>query len=1068
MSYEKEMLWSLTFVPSNLYGLTGAEIEAAGNTAFWCNILDGPVNGQATAVTGTIPYDLKEQLRLGSQCSCLGTPSPTDNAFLVNFGGVINSPDANGNHWTNVEMKGTAYQLIDKAGVTRYDITTSGGFVKYTNPSGFANPDPTLLGDMAIPDATISYMYLTTGTGVVTISCLDPDRQYRLSIFGSRNSTTSRETKYTVTGAGSTSGILQTSGSGIATNATLNCNDDEFLVLDAFPSAEGIIEISVVTYSGGFGYLNMLKIEEVADPSVVPVTGISINTSNLSTSGSSQLTIDYFPGNTTQTGVNWTVDDESIAIIDDEGNLKPKQAGTVTITATSSFDNSLTDQVQVTFANLITELYFTGLATESGSDMAADGLAMRQVMDAEGTLTNQFEMYTSMSATGNYCFFTTTDGSGTEFGGDGSGNLIEGAGHGIVSPGGGWKYVFVDLNEMTYSVTPMYGWNVVSHMLPKEPGQESWWGGIKNLSTYQGNGVWSGTVNFSVPTRADDSPRFYIELAGTGRAIKQIKSTKNSLIFVDKANGMAYTDIYNFLGDYTITVDMQNFNYDISKNCNSMNETKISVMGSSVAKGYGASIATDDFSQYMGYAHQYDLLLRERANNGTGENWLFSNISVGGNTTVDLLNRFNYHLLSDCGKYVVFGLSLANEGVLSNGQVAFDQFSANMQTLIQQARDNGKVPVVMGNYANGYYNDAHYQLIKDMNLLIHQWDVPSVNLLGTVDNGTGNWIDGYWTDPSHPNDAGYTEMMYAIVPSLFDALHAAKPQPQLVADTWMKLGSQVGRKLVLTPEEVVHSFTVSVGFRTNGNGTILNLSQDSGAGVVAIDQSTGAVVYHSPNSGQIVGTTVVNDGAWHSVTLTHYYAREETLLYIDGVEQGNLLNEPLLVSLLSLNSETAPLIMDCKDWLFYRSAMNGDEISALHDGKLLKSSLEVYAPLDGQGVSGHTALVNLAQSTNVVTEELFSSTAINVVRSTDIFQISPNPIDDQSVCYYSMSSAGRLEISIYNLIGQKVGMVIKTHQAAGNYQLSFCELVDLPLPRGMYLGNLKTKSDEKTIKLVVD
>lgn len=1068
MTHENGMLWSLTFIPTDLYGLTVTEIETAGNSAFWSHILDGPVAGTATSVTGTIPYALKEQLRLGSQCSCLGAPSPSDNTFLVNFGSApITNPDTNTNYWANVESNNSSISMLDVNGVARYDLSVSGNFIPNNN-SAFTTPDPNLLGDMAISEATQSYLYLSSpGTGTITISCLNPNRLYTLSIFGSRNTTSTRETRYTVTGAGRTSGILQTSGTGIATDPTLNCNDDEFFVVDAFPSAEGTIEIFTEIYSGGFSYINMLKIEEVANPGIIEVTDITINTSNLSTSGPSQLAIDYLPVNTTQTGVNWSVDDENIAIIDSEGNLKPKQSGTVTVTATSSFNNSITDQVQVTFANLITEFYLTGSATEAASDLAADGMAMRQIMGAEGTITNQFEMYTSMGDTGSFTFFTTTDGSGTEYGGDGAGNLLQGTGNAITSPGGGWKYVFVDLNEMTYSVTPMYGWNVISHMLPKAPGQEAWWGGAENLSTYQGNGVWSGAVNFSVPTTADDSPRFYIELAGTGRAVKQINDTKSSLVFVDKANGIPYTDIYNFNGEYTITVDMQNFTYDISTTCSSIDDMKISVMGSSVAKGYGASIASDDNSQYMGYAHQYDLLLKDRATAGNGEDWMFSNISIGGNDTNDLLNRFDYHLMSDCGKYVVFGLSLANEGLFETGQVAFDQFKANMLILIQQARANGKVPVVIGNYANGFYNSTHYQFIKDMNLLIHKWDVPSVNVMGTIDDGTGKWVAGHSTDSGHPNDLGYTEMMHGFVPSMFDAINAGKQQPQLVTNTWTTLGNQVGRKFIFTPEEQVHSFTASIDFKTAGIGSIFDMETASQTGNITIDNANGVVIYNSPMSGKITGTTPVNDGLWHTLTLTHFYARGETILYIDGTEEG-VLSEQMLLDKTSINSNSAPASIDYRNWFFYRSGMNNDEINAMVAGDLLKSSLEIYAPLDGQGITSNDELSNLAQSTNTVIEETFTLgfEDSNYIRQN--FRVIPNPADSESYCYYSIKEAGSVEIIIYDLLGKKVGAYTNNQNTPGDYKIPIKDITIEPLSKGLYFCNLKTSFSKLTIKLIIN
>ena len=37
----------------------------------------------------------------------------------------------------------------------------------------------------------------------------------------------------------------------------------------------------------------------------------------------------------------------------------------------------------------------------------------------------------------------------------------------------------------------------------------------------------------------------------------------------------------------------------------------------------------------------------------------------------------------------------------------------------------------------------YYSYVKQMNLLIHQWDVASVNTLGAIDDGTGKWATGY-------------------------------------------------------------------------------------------------------------------------------------------------------------------------------------------------------------------------------------------------------------------------------------------------------------------------------------
>ena len=38
LNYEGDLVWSLTFIPTNLYGAPLAEIQAAGDGALWCSL----------------------------------------------------------------------------------------------------------------------------------------------------------------------------------------------------------------------------------------------------------------------------------------------------------------------------------------------------------------------------------------------------------------------------------------------------------------------------------------------------------------------------------------------------------------------------------------------------------------------------------------------------------------------------------------------------------------------------------------------------------------------------------------------------------------------------------------------------------------------------------------------------------------------------------------------------------------------------------------------------------------------------------------------------------------------
>jgi lysophospholipase L1-like esterase len=437
----------------------------------------------------------------------------------------------------------------------------------------------------------------------------------------------------------------------------------------------------------------------------------------------------------------------------------------------------------------------------------------------------------------------------------------------------------------------------------------------------------------------------------------------------DIAYDLAYHDT-----DYKFFVDAAGC-YHISVNLNTMkavftrlpdiceipeacikDSLKISFMGSSVCYGSGAS-------GDKGYAWLYSNLLKERYGQGLGRNWTTSNISVGGNTTTDVLNRWASDLPNECSRYVLYGLSLGNERSGTTTENAFHTYQTGMLQLIAQAEEAGIIPVMANNYPNGAFNESDYNYVKQLNLLIHEWDVPSINTLGAIDDGAGRWAYGYENDASHPNTAGHEEFFYAIPPSLFDALDAEKPLPQLVETTGYELGKQLSlNRMEFVPENILHSFTLSFEIKTNSGGTVASFDTEVAAGFIEIN-STGNVVYHSPENESITSTVFVTDNEPHRITLTHYYARGITMLYINSDKAGEI-PEKLVPEKFVLGGADAPDRINYRQLFFWRAGMNADEISAVNSGKMLKSSLEIYAPLGGE-----EPLANLAQSTNTLKPE---------------------------------------------------------------------------------------------------
>ena len=371
-------------------------------------------------------------------------------------------------------------------------------------------------------------------------------------------------------------------------------------------------------------------------------------------------------------------------------------------------------------------------------------------------------------------------------------------------------------------------------------------------------------------------------------------------------------------GTYNITVDLRHFTLDIQPVHDG--SRRITVMGSSVPTGTGA---TDN----KGYMYLF-------GTNALTSGWTLSNRSVPGNNTVTLTERYD-DLIMDGGKYVIYALSLGNEGIhgAADQDAVYKQWKNNMQSLISRARNEGRKVVVMGNYGRGDFNASDYAKVKAINLEIAQWNVPSMNVLGAVDDEAGHWPSGYQNgdDTYHPNDAGHAEMSYTLVPSVFDAMEAGKALPVRSSEGSIDLTSG---SIGFTPEATVHPFTVAFYVKTSGSGNILSIA--------------------GPGRDYNAATLGVNDGQWHLVAITHYYAQGVTRVYVDGVEKSSA-TERIVATGFTLSGGTF------RELFFWRSGMNAGEISALASGAMLKSSLEIYAPFVGG------ALDNLAISTNQLT-----------------------------------------------------------------------------------------------------
>lgn len=210
-----------------------------------------------------------------------GPNNPTDGDHTL-------GADANGNYWNNwapADGSTSAHagqhvgNLVDTTGNnTGMTLTIAGSFrLNGKVNGGLLTPDPALLGDLAVATATEDYFF-STGDGLpgggsddnaggFIIEGLDPGVTYDFKFFGSRNTTSTRISEYTVLGDNTGVALMQTSGTNIGNDGVYDGNDDELAVVTGIrPDAFGKVFIDVNLIQGTYAYLNAMQIIAVPEP----------------------------------------------------------------------------------------------------------------------------------------------------------------------------------------------------------------------------------------------------------------------------------------------------------------------------------------------------------------------------------------------------------------------------------------------------------------------------------------------------------------------------------------------------------------------------------------------------------------------------------------------------------------------------------------------------------------------------------------------------------------------------------------------------------------------------------
>lgn len=992
----KAISWSVDNSTLATIDSTGL-IKALGN---------GTVQVKATSkdnpdISGTLSIQITGQLTVKQTVLIdLGPLGNSDNCKPTE------SPDNMGHYWNNF----TGNNEGDKLDVIDRDNNSTGWSIQTTkifsiNPGSLMGPTTTspLLGDLNIGTATMDFFFVENNTGTLEFDGLNPLTAYRLNLYGSRLQDEVRKTEFTIKGISTYIDTLQTSGKDLE-GAGINTNISQLITTPIlFADSTGKLTVTLRNVASAYGYLNALSLESL-DMEIIAPTKISIEGNDIDKpGGGEQLKAVIIPENATVQDVYWSVDNPAIARIDENGYLQAISNGEVTVTAKSRYYGSTT-VVRKTFqvTNQYQQMYISGSALSDSQD-ESDYLAMHLLKTSDGNSSGVFEIYTRLKNTGNFHFSPENKESSPQYGMGVNESSIMRDGPAFSATGDSTVRIRVNMAAGTISVLPIEQITVKGAT-----------GEVK--LNYSSLGIWSGQVSMDKVIN-DGNKNFFFQLnQGDDFRIYHITGTEDKVMVYEDAQQLGY-DLDNIQADYNtynLTLDLNRQTYSIA--CASLDSKKITIMGSSVAFGFGAA-------DNHGYNYLYGQLLAKRFDQSRGKNWNLVNKAISGNNTINVLDRWNRDLAMGCGKYVIIGLSLGNEGIheSQDKEATFNQFKENLLKMMALARADNMIPVINNNYTRSDYTSDDYSYIKKMDLFIHQLDAPSMNLLGAIDDGNGHWAADYRYDDLHPNDAGHEEMLYTIVPSLFDALDNGKPLPRRQSSSATQLSNTVTlQQYYFLPEDIVHSFTFSLGVKTKGTGTLAYFTELNQKGVISLDASNGTLIYTSPKGSGIKTSTILNDDKWHTITLTHFYARGATILYVDGVKTGEI-DEKLVPSYFYINDLQAPETLSIKDLFFYRAGMSPEAITALQEGKMLKSSLEFYAPLSQGDMS------NLAQSTNTL---LSKKTPIDKSDKPTLPTPGEEPSDRGVVLYpnpvrtllqfVGLTSGKSYQLNIYNSEGKQV------------------------------------------------
>ncbi|GEM_PF-1289438 len=81
-----------------------------------------------------------------------------------------------------------------------------------------------------------------------------------------------------------------------------------------------------------------------------------------------------------------------------------------------------------------------------------------------------------------------------------------------------------------------------------------------------------------------------------------------------------------------------------------------------------------------------------------------------------------------------------------------------------------------------------------------------------------------------------------------------------------------------------------------------------------------------------------------------------------------------------------------------------------------------------------------------------------------LYQNYPNPFNPSTTIRYSLERGGHVRLSVYNLLGEKVDVIVDEHRQPGDYSIEYNAA---ELQSGVYLYRLRTGDGQLTLRMML-